>query len=68
MRPLYIALADAVVVAHVSYVAFVILGELAILAGILLRLGWIRNRTFRACTWRRSWSWFSNRGRALSVR
>jgi Protein of Unknown function (DUF2784) len=47
MRTLFIALADAVVVVHVSYVAFVILGELAILAGILLRWGWIRNRTFR---------------------
>jgi hypothetical protein len=47
MEPLYIALADLVVVLHIGYVAFVILGELAILVGILLRWGWIRNRTFR---------------------
>jgi hypothetical protein len=47
MGPLYVALADAVVVLHISYVAFVILGELAILVGILRRWPWIRNRTFR---------------------
>jgi drug/metabolite transporter superfamily protein YnfA len=47
MEPLYVALADAVVVLHVSYVAFVILGELAILFGVLGRWQWIRNRTFR---------------------
>jgi polyferredoxin len=47
MRPLYSFLADAVVVVHAGYVGFVILGELAILFGFLLRWGWIRNRTFR---------------------
>jgi polyferredoxin len=47
MRPLYNALADVVVVLHASYVAFVVLGELVILLGILLRWEWIRNRTFR---------------------
>jgi polyferredoxin len=44
---LYIALADLVVVLHASYVAFVLLGELAILFGIVMRWQWIRNRTFR---------------------
>jgi hypothetical protein len=47
MESLYVVLADVVVVLHVSYVAFVIFGELAILIGIPLRWGWIRNRTFR---------------------
>jgi hypothetical protein len=47
MGAFYIALADLVVVLHITYVAFVILGELAILVGILLRWNWIRNRTFR---------------------
>ena len=47
MQALYVALADVVVVLHASYVGFVIVGELAILLGILLRWGWIRNRTFR---------------------
>jgi hypothetical protein len=47
MESLYSALADVVVVLHAGYVAFVILGELAILLGILRGWGWIRNRTFR---------------------
>jgi polyferredoxin len=47
MGALYRIAADVVVVVHVSYVAFVILGELAILVGILARWDWIRNRTFR---------------------
>ncbi|HET6328066.1 MAG TPA: DUF2784 domain-containing protein [Planctomycetaceae bacterium] len=47
MEPLYRISADAVVVLHATYVGFVIFGELAILLGIVLRWGWIRNRTFR---------------------
>jgi polyferredoxin len=47
MERFYIIVADLVVVLHIGYVAFVILGELAILLGILLRWNWIRNRTFR---------------------
>jgi hypothetical protein len=47
MKPIYSALADVVVVLHSGYVSFVVLGELAILLGILLRWDWIRNRTFR---------------------
>src|SRR4051812_3199320 len=45
---LYRAVADAVVVFHFSYVAFVILGQLAILAGLVMGWRWIRNPTFRA--------------------
>ena len=43
----YALLADLVVAIHVAYVAFVILGELAIVAGALLRWGWVRNPWFR---------------------
>jgi polyferredoxin len=39
--------ADAVVVVHFSYVAFVIFGQLAIVAGMLLGWRWIRNLPFR---------------------
>jgi polyferredoxin len=46
-QSLYIALADLVVVLHASYVGFVLLGELAILLGIVMSWQWIRNRTFR---------------------
>lgn len=41
-------LADAVVALHFALVAFIVLGELLILAGALLRWAWIRNRWFRA--------------------
>lgn len=44
---LYKLAADLVVVLHFGYVAFVVLGQLAILIGILLRWGWIRNMWFR---------------------
>jgi hypothetical protein len=47
MESLYVALADLVVVLHVGYVAFVILGELAVMLGILFKWDWVRNRTFR---------------------
>jgi hypothetical protein len=40
-------LADLVVALHVAYVSFVIVGELAILAGWLCGWGWVRNRWFR---------------------
>lgn len=39
--------ADLVVLAHAAYVSFVLFGQLGILAGILCRWEWIRNRTFR---------------------
>lgn len=40
-------LADAILVAHVGVVAFVVLGTLAILAGGPLGWRWVRNRAFR---------------------
>jgi hypothetical protein len=43
----YAWLADFVVAVHVAYVAFVLLGQAAILLGAALRWRWIRNRAFR---------------------
>jgi hypothetical protein len=40
-------LADLIVIFHAAYVAFVVLGLLAILAGIVFRWGWVRNIWFR---------------------
>jgi Protein of Unknown function (DUF2784) len=40
-------LADAVVIAHVGYVAYVVLGQLAIWLGWILRRQWARNIWFR---------------------
>lgn len=40
--------ADLVILAHVGYVLFVLLGQLAILLGAVLRWEWIRNFWFRA--------------------
>lgn len=41
-------LADLVVVVHVAFVAFVIFGLAAILLGLALGWGWVRNFWFRA--------------------
>jgi hypothetical protein len=43
----YRMLADAVVIVHAAYVAFVVLGLVAILAGAALRWNWTRNFKFR---------------------
>jgi hypothetical protein len=43
----YHVLADLVVAFHVAYVGYVVLGQLAILAGVLFRWKWIRNPWFR---------------------
>jgi hypothetical protein len=43
----YALSADVIVAVHVIYVAFVILGELAILVGALLHWNWVRNRWLR---------------------
>jgi hypothetical protein len=45
---LYRLLADLVVVLHCAFVAFVVGGMAAILAGIVLRWRWVRNFWFRA--------------------
>jgi len=44
---LYRFLADLVVVVHFAYVAFVVVGFLLILLGILLKWRWVRNFWFR---------------------
>ena len=41
-------LADALALFHLSYVAFVVLGELAILIGAAFRCRWARNPWFRS--------------------
>lgn len=48
MSLLYRIAADAVVTLHVGFVLFVVLGQLAILVGILRKRPWVRNFTFRA--------------------
>jgi hypothetical protein len=40
-------LADLIVIFHACYVGFVVLGLVAILAGIVLRWDWVRNFSFR---------------------
>lgn len=44
---LYAILADVIVAIHVVYVSFVVLGQVAILAGIALGWQWVRNFWFR---------------------
>lgn len=48
MPNLYRAIADFVVIIHFSYVAFVVLGLLAILLGLACRGQWVRNPWFRS--------------------
>jgi len=43
----YTILADLVVVVHVAYVAFVVVGLLLILVGFACRWRWVRNKYFR---------------------
>lgn len=43
----YARLADGLVIAHLAFVAFVVLGQVAILVGIALRKPWARNLSFR---------------------
>ena len=43
----YAFLADVIVAIHVSYVAFVVIGQLAILVGLVRRWAWVRNCWFR---------------------
>jgi hypothetical protein len=39
--------ADLIVAAHVAYVSFVVVGQLAIVAGAFLKWSWVRNFWFR---------------------
>lgn len=48
MSVLYRLVADAVVVVHFAYVAFVVVGLLAILLGLVCGWGWVRNIWFRS--------------------
>jgi len=48
MSVLYRLAADAVVIVHVAYVAFVAVGLLAILLGLVCRWRWVRNFWFRS--------------------
>jgi hypothetical protein len=43
----YVLLADALVVVHFAFVAFIVLGQAAILLGAALRWVWVRNPGFR---------------------
>lgn len=47
MRLVYRLLADLVLVVHVSYVLFVVLGLVLVLAGYVRKWGWVRNFWFR---------------------
>ncbi len=40
-------LADAIVVLHAAFVAYVVLGMAAIVVGVVLRRAWVRNAWFR---------------------
>lgn len=46
-KSLYLLAADALLIAHTMFVAFVVFGLLLILAGKLFSWRWVRNRTFR---------------------
>ncbi|MCY2989904.1 MAG: DUF2784 domain-containing protein [Planctomycetota bacterium] len=48
MATVYRLVADAVVMVHFSYVAFVVVGLLAILLGVACRWDWVRNVWFRS--------------------
>jgi Protein of Unknown function (DUF2784) len=47
MMEWYAYLADALVAFHVGYVAYVVLGQLVILLGVVCRWQWVRNFWFR---------------------
>jgi hypothetical protein len=44
---MYGLLADLLVAVHLAYVAYVVVGQLLILVGVVLRWGWVRNPWFR---------------------
>ncbi|SBR49277.1 Protein of Unknown function (DUF2784) [Halomonas sp. HL-93] len=44
---LLLLLADAMLIIHVLFVAFVVLGLFAVFAGYFLKWRWVRNRVFR---------------------
>ncbi len=46
-QTLYLILADAILILHVAFVAYVILGLVAIYAGYFMRWHWVRHYWFR---------------------
>lgn len=46
-KQLYLAAADTILFIHASFVGFVILGLILVLAGKLFSWSWVRNRQFR---------------------
>jgi len=46
-RGVYLAVADDVLTLHVLFVAFVVLGLVAVYVGFFRHWGWVRNRWFR---------------------
>jgi hypothetical protein len=48
MNIFYRLAADVIVIFHLAYVAFVVVGLLAILLGVACRWGWVRNFWFRS--------------------
>jgi hypothetical protein len=48
MPSLYLLAADALLLLHVLFVAFVVFGLLAVFAGAALNWGWVRNPLFRS--------------------
>src|SRR5438445_1207047 len=44
---MYGFLADVLVAIHLAYVGYVVIGQLAIMAGVLLKWHWVRNLAFR---------------------
>lgn len=45
--PLLLLLADTILILHVLFVAFVVLGLVAVYVGYFLKWRWVRNRVFR---------------------
>lgn len=49
MRCLYSLIADAILVVHFAFIAFVIGGEACVVVGYFRNWCWMRNLTFRVC-------------------
>ena len=58
-RTLYLLAADGILLVHVLFVLFVLLGLLLIVAGYFYDWSWVRNPRFRLAIWPRSaWSFY----------
>jgi hypothetical protein len=65
---IYRLLADAVLLVHTAFIAFVLFGLIAIVAGWWRGWAWVRNGWFRAATWRPSRTSSPRRGTGWSAR